>query len=455
MRDSGRGVLIAGIMLSVFSIAFQSIGLATAIPTVMASFDAGHLYPWAFTTMVSGMLAATIIAGRVADVRGPAAPMYAGFALFAVGLVLGWLAPNVWTILAARAVQGLGAGALNLTLSVTVAHGFEPRERPRVMALVSFCWLLPAFVGPPFAAWLTGIDWRLVFAAMLPLVAVAFVLTVPGLRAVQARFRPGEDDVAPVAALPTVAVTVGPSLVLLAGQDLGWISWLSAVAGVAALVWGLPRILAPGTLGLAAGIPSVVLSRAIQAGSFFAAETILLVTLQQLRGLSPYQVGWALTVGSIGWTAGSWLQSQAWVRLDRNDYVTAGAATSTVGIAAITAFAWWPDIPLAVGLGAWVIAGLGMGLTMPSSAVAVMSLSGGHEQGRNQSSMQVAESVGNSVITAVAGGLYTALLTAEPAALSYTTTFAFLLVASALAIVVSRRIGRIPNELTRSGILEP
>ena len=43
-----------------------------------------------------------------------------------------------------------------------------------------------------------------------------------------------EDDVAPVAALPTVAVTVGPSLVLLAGQDLGWVSWLSAVAGVAA-----------------------------------------------------------------------------------------------------------------------------------------------------------------------------------------------------------------------------
>ena len=106
---SGRRTLIVGIMLSVFSVAFQSIGLATAIPTVMASFDAAHLYPWAFTTMVSGMLLATIVSGRVADTRGPAAPMYAGFALFAVGLLLGWLAPNVWVVLAARAVQGLGA----------------------------------------------------------------------------------------------------------------------------------------------------------------------------------------------------------------------------------------------------------------------------------------------------------------------------------------------------------
>jgi MFS family permease len=109
-------MLIVGIMLSVFSVAFQSIGLATAIPTIMGSFDADHLYPWAFTTMVSGMLLATIASGRVADTRGPAVPMYAGFALFAVGLVLGWLAPNVWVVLAARAVQGLGAGALNLTL---------------------------------------------------------------------------------------------------------------------------------------------------------------------------------------------------------------------------------------------------------------------------------------------------------------------------------------------------
>ena len=449
MAGSGRRMLIVGIMLSVFSVAFQSIGLATAIPTIMGSFDAGHLYPWAFTTMVSGMLLATIVSGRVADTRGPAVPMYAGFALFAVGLVLGWLAPSVWVVLAARAVQGLGAGALNLTLSVTVAHGFEPRDRPRVMALVSFCWLLPAFIGPPFAAWLTQYDWRLVFASMLPLVAVAFVMTVPGLRGVQARFHAGDDDVPPVAALPTAAVTLGPSLILLAGQNLGWLSVASGLVGVAALVWGLPRILAPGTLGIGPGIPSVVLARAIQAGTFFAAETILLVTLQQLRGLSPFEVGLALTVGSLGWTTGSWLQSQAWIRLDRGAYVTAGAACSTVGIAAITAFAWWPEVPLAAGLGAWVVAGLGMGLTMPSSAVAVMSLSSRFEQGRNQSSMQVAESVGNSVVTAVAGGLYTALLLVPPEKLSYSVSLALLTLASVAAIVVSRRIGHIPNELHR------
>ena len=445
--NQGRRTLLVGTMLAVFSIAFQTIGIATALPTLMASFDATALYPWAFTTMISGMLAATIVAGRVADRQGPALPMYLGFALFALGLVLGWLAPSVWVALLARLVQGLGAGALNLTLAVTIAHGFSAQERPKVMALYSFCWLLPAFVGPPIAAWLTHYDWRLVFATMLPLVAVAFAITLPGLRGVQARFRPGEDAVGPVAVWPTAAITIAPSLILLAGQPLGWWSLVSAAAGTTALVWGLPRILAPAARGVGPGIPSVVLTRALQAGAFFAAETILLVTLQHLRHYTPTEVGWALTIGSVGWTAASWLQSQRWVRWHRDTFITVGSLVTTAGLAGLVAFAWFELLPLWFGLTAWVVAGLGMGFTMPSSAVAVMSLSPSFEQGRNQSSLQVAESVGNSVVTAVVGGIYTALLFAEPEKLGYSVALAATLLVAVAAVGFSRRVGHIHNDL--------
>ena len=448
--EQGRRTLLVGTMLAVFSIAFQSMGIATAMPTLMASVDASALYPWAFTTMISGMLAATIVSGRVADQHGPAMPMYLGFALFAAGLVLGWLAPSVWVVLLARLVQGLGAGALNLTLAVTIAHGFSAQERPKVMAIYSFCWLLPAFIGPPIAAWLTHFDWRLVFAAMLPLVALAFAITLPGLRGVQARFRPGEDEVGPVAAWPTAAITVAPSLILLAGQPLGWWSAVSAVAGVLALAWGLPRILAPAARGFGPGIPSVVLTRALQAGAFFAAETMILVTLQDLRHYTPTEVGWALTIGSIGWTAASWLQSQRWVPWHRDTFITVGALLTTAGLAGLVGFAWFTSLPLWSGLAAWVVAGLGMGFTMPSSAVAVMGLSPSFEQGRNQSSMQVAEAVGNSVVTAVVGSIYAALLVSQPQALGYTLALAATLLVAIAAAAFSRRVGHIHNALLES-----
>ena len=445
--ESRRWLLIVGIMLSVFSVAFQSIGIATALPTIMGHFEAPHLYPWAFTVFITGMLVATVLAGRIADLRGPAVPMYAGFILFIIGLTVAWFSPDVFTFLGARLIQGLGAGALNLTLSVAVAHGFDGPSRPKVMALISFCWLLPAFVGPPVAAALTRIDWRLVFATMLPLVALSLLITRPGLKRVQAGFSSGEDAVPPVAVWPLAAVALAPSFILLAGQRLGWLSVASAVVGVALLVWGLPRILAPGARGFGPGIPSVVLSRAVQAGSFFAAETILLVTLQDLRGLTPFEVGLALTVGSLGWSLGSWLQSQAWVRLDRDAFVTLGATVTALGIAVIVAFAWFLGIHLFIGLAGWIIGGLGMGFTMPSSAVAVMTLSTAFEQGRHQSSLQVAEAVGNAVITAVAGGIYTALLMAEPDKLAYTLALSATLVLALAAVAASRRIGRIPNEL--------
>ena len=86
-------------------------------------------------------------------------------------------------------------------------------------------------------------------------------------------------------------------------------------------------------------------------------------------------------------------------------------------------------------------------MAMPSSAVAVMSLSSRYEQGRNQSSMQVAESVGNSVVTAVAGGIYTALLLAEPEKLAYVASLGAATLVAFAAVLVSRRVGHIRNEL--------
>jgi hypothetical protein len=84
---------------------------------------------------------------------------------------------------------------------------------------------------------------------------------------------------------------------------------------------------------------------------------------------------------------------------------------------------------------------------MPSSAVAVMSLSPSSEQGRNQSSLQVAESVGNSVVTAVVGGIYTALLFAEPEKLGYSLALAATLLVAVAAVAFSRRVGHIHNDL--------
>lgn len=441
----GRSRLLVGLVLSIFGIAFEMIGVATAMPTVMRDLDAPQLYAWAFSTMVTGMLLATLLAGRVADRIGPLRPMVLGYVLFSAGLVLGTLAPNVWVLLSARFVQGLGAGALTLALFVTIALTFEGAQRATVLGALSFVWLLPAFIGPPIAAWLTLVTWRLVFSAMLPLLAIAAALALPAMRQVQARFEPAEEH-EPVQWWAVVLVASAPALIQLAGEPLGAWSAVSGVAGVAGLLIGLPKVMPRAIHLLGSGLGPVVLTRGLMAGCFFAAEAFVLLLLQNVRGLTVFEAGVSLTIGSVGWTAGSWGQSRPWLRLRRDELISLGALLCSGGLLTLTAFIAWTSSPLWLGVFGWVIAGLGMGIMMPSTSVAIMGLSSAQEQGRNNSALQVAEGLGNALLTGLAGAIYAAAVRQTSAQTSFVWLFTVLTVVCLLALVVSRRIGPIDNE---------
>ena len=441
-RRKGTTGLLVGLLLAVFAVAFQMIGIAAALPDAMRALDAAALYPWAFSMVVTGMLTSILVAGWHCDRRGPLASMGLGFAVMFLGLVAGSFATDVWMLLAARLVQGLGAGALNLSLYVVIALAFPAGRRPAVLAMLSFCWVLPAFLGPPVAAALVTVNWRLNFAATMPLLLVAAALTWPHLKVLQERSEPdpGTPRIVPWA---VAAVAGAPALLQLAGQGLGHWSLLAGIAGLAALGLGIPKVLPPRVRTLRSGLGPIITSRALQAGAFYAGEAFLLLGLQNLKGLGTFQAGLALTVGSLGWSCGSWLQSRMRMRRDR--IITVGTCLLAFGMTGITVFLTWAWMPLWAGVAAWTLAGCGMGLTISSTAVATMALSGPQEQGRNSGALQVAESIGNSVMTALTGACY-ALLLAE-GIVAFGWVFLMLLAASVLAIAASLRIGPVHDEV--------
>ncbi len=100
-------------------------------------------------------LFAIAVAGSIVDRTGPVRPLLVGLALFAAGVVVAALAPTMLVLLLGRFIQGLGGGAVNLCLLVVTAQGYDPVERARIMTWYSACWMLPSFVGPGVAAWLS------------------------------------------------------------------------------------------------------------------------------------------------------------------------------------------------------------------------------------------------------------------------------------------------------------
>ena len=441
-RSEGTTGLLVGLLLAVFAIAFQMIGVAAALPEAMRSLEAVALYPWAFSMAVTGMLISILVAGRHCDRHGPLVSMGLGFGAMFLGLTAGSLATDVWMLLAARLVQGLGAGAINLTLYVVIALAFPAGRRPAVLAMLSFCWVLPAFLGPPISAALVAVNWRLNFAVTVPLLLVAAVLTWPHLKAVQKRSEP--DPEAPRAVVwAVVAVAGAPALLQLAGQGIGHWSLLAAAAGLVALAVGLPKVLPPRAKDLRNGLGPIIASRAIQTGAFYAGEAFLLLGLQNLKGLDTLQAGLALTIGSLGWSFGSWLQAR--MRLRRDRIITTGTCLVALGMAGIVVFLTWLGVPLWIGVAAWILAGCGMGLTVSSTAVATMALSGPRDQGRNTGALLVAESIGTSVMTALTGACYAVLLAEGAPAFGW--IFLTLVVASVLAIVASLRIGPVYDDV--------
>ncbi len=446
--------LVVGVCLTIVAIAFESIAVATAMPVAARDLDGFDYYAWSFSVFVIGMLFATVVGGRLGDRIGPARPLLVGLVVFALGLVLAGSATSMGQLIAGRFVQGLGGGVLNVSIFVCVAQVFEPKDRPRMFSYISSAWVLPAFVGPPVSAWLTNrLSWHWVFFAVLPLVALGGAMVLPTMRTMMRSFvpsapPPGTRPPAPL--WSAVVVSLAAAALQLAGQRLDLAGLGLLVAGLAGLWIGLPRLMPTGFLRFRRGISPVIMVRGLLPGAFFGGEAFIPLMLVEQRGVALVLAGATLTVGAVGWTAGSWIQSRPWLRVRRDRLITVGCLSVALGLAAVGTLAFLPAVPFwLTGVG-WVCSGFGMGLAVSSTSLAVMTLSEEAEQGRSASSLNLFDALGSSVFVGIAGSIFNALRPGGDLPLTFGVLLLAMMVIAVLAALTSLRIGVVRNELAAS-----
>lgn len=436
-------VMTAGLLLCVLAVAFENQAVLTAMPAAAEDLGDLHLYAWAFTAVMIPQLIAIAVAGRWCDTAGPLRPFVVGLTLFAVGIVVAALAPTMAVLLAGRVVQGFGAGAINLSLMVVTGQAYAPDVRAQVMTWYSACWMLPSFLGPAIAAWLTSTwSWHWVFWAVLPFVGIGAAFLLPGLTRLPSQDASAHDDHVPVHA--AVAVAVGVALLQAAGQNLDLMSLVWAAAGIALLAVWLRPMMPTGFRPLAPGLSSTVVTRTITAGSFFGVQAFMPLMLVQ-RGEELQTAGLAITVSSAGWMLGSWLQSRAWLRLSRDRIIVAGSVCVGAGLAVTAVGAWLPPTGTWLPIAGLTVAGVGMGLATASGSLVVMQLSPAAELGRNTSSLQVGEMLGNSLLAGLAGTVFAALAGVLPDTSVYGAICTLLTATAALSVVTALRIGHVEN----------
>ena len=380
-----------------------------------------------------------VAAGRWADLRGPAPPLRHGIVWFALGLVIAGLAPTMWVLLLGRVVQGLGGGMMSVALYVAVGRVYPPALHPRIFASFAAAWVLPAVIGPTISgALVQHLGWRWVFLSVPLIALVAAWMVLPALRGLGA---PAGDTAVP-AQPHRIAWAVGAAasalLLHYAGQVhsmLGAALLALAIAGVLVCAWHLlPR----GTLRGARGLPTVIAMRGIASAAFFGTEVFVPLLLSRERGLSPTAAGAVLTVGALGWSLGSWYRSRAGQPFTPPQLLRYGMTLIVLGVIAV-ATTVSPQVPVAVGIGGWIVAGLGMGALFPTLSVLTLQLSPANQQGLNSSALQLCDSLFTATVLAIGGSLFAALLTRAPGA-AYLAGFGLSAALALLGAVMASRV---------------
>lgn len=404
-----RGATV-GIFALVLLIAFESIAVATAMPVAARELGGVTWYGMAFGVFATTSLIALVVAGRLADTRGPRLPLMAGVIIFGAGLLVAGAASSMALLVSGRAVQGLGAGMVSVALYVVVAQAYPEVLRPRLFSIISTGWVLPSLVGPAIAGTLAEhVSWRWVFLG-IPL------LTVPPLLALAPMLRrltpPDERPAdAPGQVWLALGATAGAGLVQYAGTRLDLTALAAVVIAVPLLVGTVPRLLPPGTLRAWRGLPTVVLMSGLTAGTFFAAEAFVPLLLVHERGTSATVAGLTLTAAAMGWTAASWYQGGRGAGVPRHRLITIGTIAVAAGIALSVAALWLPA-PAVVSALAWIVAGAGMGLASPSLSILVLRFSPPQEAGANSAASQVSGHLGRIVLIALGSAVFAGLHTA-------------------------------------------
>ncbi|QJT07079.1 MFS transporter [Streptomyces asoensis] len=368
----------------------------------------------AYALTFGGLL---MLGGRLADVVGRRRILMAGFAVFGVASLAGGLAQTPGQLIAARAVQGVGAAALApvALVLITVNHP-AGAARARALGLWGAAGAAGGAVGVLAGGLLTDwAGWRSVMLVNVPVVAAALLLARPAVPA-----DTGGGSRARLDVVGAFLVTAGTALLVLGlvrTQTYGWTAWQSAgllaaaVVLLAAFAVTETRVRQPllrlGLLGNGPVLAANVFALLMSAGQF-AAFYFTSLYLQQVLGYGPTAAGSAFLPFCAGVVVGTVIATRTIARLGSGRLLLVGGLIGAAGIALFAATVAVDGGFLLSVLLPQAVASVGIGMCfVPLGTAAtegVVPEETGMASGLLNSSRQVGGAVGLGVLTTVAAG---------------------------------------------------
>lgn len=457
-KASGAPVrwVIASLSLSMLLSSLGTSSANVALPALADAFGVSfQAVQWVVLAYLLAITTLIVSVGRLGDIVGRRRLLVAGIALFTAASVLCGLTPGFALLVAARAMQGIGAAIMMALTMAFVGEAVAKERTGSAMGLLGTMSAIGTALGPSLGgALLAGPGWRAIFLVNVPLGLAALVLAhryLPADRNLEGRERPRFD----VAGTLLLALSLGAyALAMTVGRgSFGTFNVaLLSVAAVGLALFPLVEARVTSPLIRPVMLRDPALSRGLSTNALVS--TVMMATLvvgpfylSRGLGLDAAMVGLVLSVGPVISAFGGVVAGRIVDRLGAGSVVTVGLAAMVAGCAALVL------LPGIFGVAGYVAAIAlltpGYQLFQAANNTAVMADVSADRRGVVSGLLNLSRNLGLVTGASVMGAVFAAAVAASdmagaaPAAVAWgmqvTFAVAGLLTVAALAIAIAGR----------------
>jgi EmrB/QacA subfamily drug resistance transporter len=194
VSSNRRNVIFVAVVLGMMLAALDQTIVATALPTVVADLGGAGHQSWVVTSYLLASTIATAIVGKLGDLFGRKTIFGSAVLFFLAGSILCGIASTMEMLVAARALQGIGGGALMVTATALIGEVIPLRDRGRYQGALGAVFGVTTVIGPLLGGYFTDhLTWRWAFWINVPIGIVVLIVALTTIPALSRRGRPVID----------------------------------------------------------------------------------------------------------------------------------------------------------------------------------------------------------------------------------------------------------------------
>jgi EmrB/QacA subfamily drug resistance transporter len=408
-RTTSRRLTVVALLLGLFLAAMEMTVVSTAMPTAVGDLGGIHLYAWVFAAYMLTTTVTLPIHGKLADLYGRKPVMIGGIAVFLAGSFLCGHADGMNELILFRAVQGVGAGAIQPVALTIVGDLFDVHQRARVQGVLAAMWGFAGLIGPVLGgAIVQWLSWRWIFYINIPPgLAAAAVLLFAYHEKVER-----QDHRLDFAGAILLSLTVVLALMAARSREESVAFVPAAAVCLALFLWterSAPEPLLPLDIFTQPVIAVATASGVLVGAAMLSVVTYVPLYVQSVLAGSPIDAGGAIAPLSIGWPIASTLSGRLLPRIGYRAPICGGLGVAS-GAAFLLAFLLRPGVHLWVLQALTFLYGLGLGFANTPLIIAVQSSVPWERRGVATASTMFSRTIGGTLSVGILGGILAAAL---------------------------------------------